>query len=306
MAERDSFFVPAAMPKPAWIDVEGVSTCYFDAGAGDPVILIHGGNMGAAEASIGAACWMFNIAPLAEHFHVVAFDRLGQGYTDAPLRDEDYTMAASARHAQAFLKALDLSPAHLVGHSRGAFIAARVALESPKLVRSLTLVSSSTLMPLVATNEATLMPCPMPPLSREACRWVLRNYSFNPDLIPDDWIDMAFASVQSAEYRKGVSKMVDEGLRTRLFIPALARQKRETINLINEGRLQRPTQIIWGFNDRTATYEGAFALFQTISAYERQATVHILNNAGHFVFAEQPSRFNALVKQFVRRVTTGL
>src|ERR1700735_1000348 len=162
MAEPDSEFVPACMPKPAWIDAEGVSTCYFKAGNGEPVILIHGGNMGAPEASISAACWIFNIGPLAEHFRVIAFDRLGQGYTGAPLRDEDYTMAASARHAQAFLRAFNLPPVHLVGHSRGAFIAARIALESPELVRSLTMVSSSTLMPLVATNESTLMPCPMP------------------------------------------------------------------------------------------------------------------------------------------------
>jgi 2-hydroxy-6-oxonona-2,4-dienedioate hydrolase len=272
-------FIGAGMPQPKWVEADGVRTCYFEAGAGEPLVLIHGGNMGAAEASVSAACWINNIAPLSRHFRVIAIDRLGQGYTDAPLRDEDYTMAASARHAAALLQVLGLPPAHLVGHSRGAFIATRITLEHPELVRSLCLVSTATLMPLVATNENTLMPCPKPPLTREACDWVHRAYSFRPEAVSDDWVDMSFASVQTPEYRKGVRKMVDEGLRNRVFIPSLAKQKRETINAINEGRLQRPVQIFWGYNDRTS--------------------LHMLNEAGHFVFAEQPAQFNALLTRFV-------
>jgi 2-hydroxy-6-oxonona-2,4-dienedioate hydrolase len=296
---KAELFVAAAMPAPKWIEADGVSTCYFEAGSGEPVVLVHGGNMGAPEASVSAACWLYNIEPLSKHFHVVALDRLGQGYTEAPLRDEDYTMAASARHAAAFIKALGLPPVHLVGHSRGAYIAVRIALEHPELVRSVTIVSSGTLMPLIGTNENALMPCPLPTPSREAVHWVHRAYSFNPDCVTDDWVDMSYASVVLPEYQRGVRKMADEGLRNSLFVPALQKQKRETINAIREGHLQRPVQIFWGYNDRTATYEGGPELFRMIAPHERRTALHMLNEAGHFVFAEQPAQFNALLTRFI-------
>jgi 2-hydroxy-6-oxonona-2,4-dienedioate hydrolase len=296
----------AGMPRPQWIDVKGVRTCYYEAGKGEPLLLVHGGNFGAFECSVNSGGWSYNIEPLARHFRVIAVDRLGQGYTGAPLRDEDYTMAASVRHVIDFIEIMQLPAVNIIGHSRGAFVAVRVALERPELVRSVGIVTSATLMPNVSTNESALVPCPMPPLSREAARWVLENYSFRPAVVTEDWVEMSYASMSSPEYRIGVRKMFDEGLKARLFVPELARQKRETLNWINEGRLQRPVQMTWGANDRTASVDGGIALFEMIARHERRTEFHLLNEAGHFIYAEQPAQFNALVTRFIHGLSVEI
>ncbi len=100
------------------------------------------------------------------------------------------------------------------------------------------------------------------------------------------------------KYRESVKKMVDEGFGSARFVPNLARDKRETLQWLREGRLQRPTQIVWGFNDRTATVEGGFALFEMLAAHERRTQLNVVNASGHFPFREHPERFNALLAGF--------
>jgi pimeloyl-ACP methyl ester carboxylesterase len=290
----------SALPEKKYIDVGGIRTAYHEAGSGpETIVFVYGGNFGGAEASSSAAVWNLNFVPLSKKYRVIAFDKLGQGYTDVPLRDEDYTMSAVVAHARDFVRALKLPPVHIVGHSRGGFASARLTLECPELIRSLSIVSSGTLSPGVGTNEVTLANPPFPPFTRESARWVYENYCHKREVVTEEWLDVVMDVLSQPEYRKGVAKMVDEKLGVRLFLPDLARYKRETLAWINEGRLQRPTQIVWGFNDRTVVAERGVEMFNMVSAHERRTTLNIVNEAGHFVYRENPERFNALLDNFV-------
>jgi 2-hydroxy-6-oxonona-2,4-dienedioate hydrolase len=288
-----------ALPRPNVIDVDGVATSYHQAGSGQPIVFIYGGNFGSAESAPSAHAWNLNFVPLVHRFRVVAFDKIGQGFSGNPLRDEDYTMAAVVRHAARFIETLNLPPVHVVGHSRGGFAGIRLALDYPHLVRSLTIVSSGTLSPRVGTNDVALAKCPYPPFTRESARWVYQGYCFNPDTVTEEWIDKVYEVLQLPKYRDTVKKMVDEQLGSGVFLPELAKQKRETLQWVREGRLQRPTQIVFGANDPTVATEGAFDLFEMIGAHQRKTEVHIFNQAGHFSYREHPERFNALLGDFV-------
>jgi 2-hydroxy-6-oxonona-2,4-dienedioate hydrolase len=287
------------LPPARLIDVDGVSTSYHRAGAGEPIVFIYGGNFGTADSAPSAHAWNLNFVPLAERFDVIAFDKLGQGYTGNPLRDEDYTMAAVVKHAAAFIAALNLPPVHLVGHSRGGFAVTRIALEYPQFVRSVTIVSSGTLSPRVSTNEIALSKVPHPSFTRESARWIYEGYCYAAKSVTDDWVERVYEVLSLPKYRESVRKMVDEQCGTRFFLPGLARQKRETLNWLREGRLQRPTQIIFGENDPTVIPEGAFEVFDMIAAHQRKTEVHMINQAGHFSYREHPERFNALLAGFV-------
>jgi 2-hydroxy-6-oxo-octa-2,4-dienoate hydrolase len=111
-----------------WIDIDGIGR-YFEAGRGRRVVLVHGGTKGDSSGGANAEDFHLNFAELAKTFHVISVDRLGQGYTDNPKRDEDWTMAASVRHFVGFLKALDKGPYNVVGHSRGGYVVARTTLD---------------------------------------------------------------------------------------------------------------------------------------------------------------------------------
>ncbi|MEO7243247.1 MAG: alpha/beta hydrolase [Variovorax sp.] len=287
------------MPEGRWIDVDGVRTRYHEAGAGETIVFIYGGNFGTSDSGSNAATWNLNLLPLADRFQVLAIDKLGQGYTDNPKTDADYTMQAVVQHTAAFIRALDLPPVHLVGHSRGGYAAARMLMENHDLVRSLTLVNSGTLSPGVGTNEVVLSRPPHPKFTAECVRWIYENYSFDPAAVTDDWVNGVLDALDTPKYRESVRKVEDEKLGVKLFLPMLARQKRETLTWIDEGRLQRPTQLIWGYDDRTATLDRGIALFRMIARHERHAQYHIFNQSGHFPFREHPARFNALLARFV-------
>jgi pimeloyl-ACP methyl ester carboxylesterase len=55
--------------------VDGLATSYLEAGRGDPVVLLHGGEFG-VNAELG---WEHNIAALAANHRVLALDMLGFG-----------------------------------------------------------------------------------------------------------------------------------------------------------------------------------------------------------------------------------
>ena len=86
-----------------FIDVDGIKTRYFDKGKGETVVLFHGGNFGSPYGADCAADWNLNFDGLAEECRVIAVDKIGQGYTDNPETDDDYTMARVVKHALKFL-----------------------------------------------------------------------------------------------------------------------------------------------------------------------------------------------------------
>jgi pimeloyl-ACP methyl ester carboxylesterase len=90
-------------------------TSYLEAGVGDPVVLLHGGEFGAG-AEIG---WERNIAALAAHHRVLAPDMLGFGGS-AKVIDFNDGRGMRIRHIARFCEVLGVESAHFVGNSMGA------------------------------------------------------------------------------------------------------------------------------------------------------------------------------------------
>lgn len=118
----------------AFIDAGSATLHVRDAGAGPPLLLIHGASSNLRE------LW----GPLAQEFtplhRVIAYDRPGMGYSSRPRRGTE-RLGEQARCAAALLEAADAAPALIVGHSLGAAVALRLALDRPDLVRGLVLVA---------------------------------------------------------------------------------------------------------------------------------------------------------------------
>lgn len=95
--------------------VDGHDTAYLDAGSGDPVVLLHGGEFG-ADAALG---WEHVIDALARTHRVVAPDMLGFGRT-AKVVDFTDGRGLRIRHVAALLDVLGIGTAHFVGNSMGA------------------------------------------------------------------------------------------------------------------------------------------------------------------------------------------
>lgn len=283
-----------------YVEVDGIRTRYFEKGRGETLVLFHGGNFGSHDAADCALDWNLNFDTLSQWFHVFAVDKIGQGFTHNPLNDGDYTMAAVVKHALGFLHALGLNRVHIVGHSRGAYLVARMTLEQPDLMKSCILVDSNTLAPGVGRNDIVMANPPQPRLSRESQRWVLERYSFGHDHITEEWLDAVTQVAQQPKYREAVHKMEEAGLKTTLFLPQLARQKEETLGWLRDRGLNKPTLVVWGYNDPTAPLDMGLRLFDLITAREPKSQMHIINQAGHFSYREHPAEFNEVLRGFIQ------
>jgi 2-hydroxymuconate-semialdehyde hydrolase len=97
------------------LSVDGLTTSYLEAGRGDPVVLLHGGEFG-ASAELG---WERNIAALAARYRVLAPDQLGYGRS-AKVVDFVDGRGMRIRHVARFCEVLDVDSAYFVGNSMGA------------------------------------------------------------------------------------------------------------------------------------------------------------------------------------------
>jgi pimeloyl-ACP methyl ester carboxylesterase len=97
------------------IQVDGLATSYLEAGQGDPVVLLHGGEFG-VNAEIA---WENNIAALAAHHRVLAPDMLGFG-DSAKVVDFNDGRGMRIRHIARFCETVGVDSAHFVGNSMGA------------------------------------------------------------------------------------------------------------------------------------------------------------------------------------------
>lgn len=120
-------------PRSGLARVNGVQLAYQIHGAGDPLVLLHGG-LGSVE--------MFgpNVPALAAGRMVVGVDLQSHGRTpavDRPMRFE--TMADDVA---ALVHDLGLARADVMGFSLGGGVALRTAMQHPDVVRRLVLVST--------------------------------------------------------------------------------------------------------------------------------------------------------------------
>ncbi len=122
-----------------WIDVDGVSTRYAEAGAKHlPVVLMLHGTGGHWET------FAPTIGPLSRQFRCIAVDMLGSGFSSKP--DYDYEINVYVRHLLRLLELLDVDDFSVIGMSLGAWVAAQLALDEPARVRRLILMSPAGLL----------------------------------------------------------------------------------------------------------------------------------------------------------------
>lgn len=95
--------------------VDGLRTGYLEAGDGEPVVLLHGGEFGGG-AELG---WERTIDALAGRYRVIAPDMLGFGES-AKVVDFTDGRGLRIRHLARFLALLGIGSAHFAGNSMGA------------------------------------------------------------------------------------------------------------------------------------------------------------------------------------------
>ena len=123
-----------------FVTVDGLSIRYVEAGAGLPLILLHGASLGSS-----ADVFLRNLGPLAAAgFRPIAFDQPGFGLSDNPT---DFSVGYRKKSIMGFIDALGLEKVVLVGHSQAGNMAVANAFENPDRISHVVILGTGSLLP---------------------------------------------------------------------------------------------------------------------------------------------------------------
>ncbi len=110
---------------------DGIELAYIEAGAGTPVVFIHG--------TLGDLfMWTDYVREFSKDYRAIAYSRR-YNYPNENAAQKDHSTAVEGEDLTAFIKELELPPVHIVGFSYGGYTALHLAVDHPELVRTLTL-----------------------------------------------------------------------------------------------------------------------------------------------------------------------
>ncbi len=249
-------------------------------GAGPVLVLLHG--TGAATHS-----WRALAPLLAESFTVIAPDLPGHGFTATPRERSKFSLPTIAQSVQALLLELQATPDALVGHSAGAAIAVRMALDG-----------ATPRAGIVGINAALMpFPGPMGPLALLMARMLF----YNPFSLGLFAYRASRPGAVAALMRSTGSSLDPEGVEfyERLFrTPAhleatIALMAHWDLSALRAALpdLRAPLTLIVGDNDRAVPPATAHAVQQLV----KHAKIVTAKGLGHLAHEEQPETIAKLI-----------
>ncbi len=250
---------------------DGAALAYVERGArgGIPLLFVHGWQ-GAA------AVWAPIIDELASRYRTIAVDV--RGFAGSHAAPGPYTVDAFANDLSELLVALDLDPLVVVGHSMGAAIAQRFAIDRPDAVEGLVLIAP------VAASGVDFSP------GLEAA---FRATAGNPE--------KARAWLAKLTYRPPAPEIATLLQSAAAAVPAhVALESFESwsrLSFEDEARtIETPTLVIAPGEDRPMTPDWVRARIADLIGKSR---FEVVPESGHYVVLEHPKRVAALIDEFV-------
>ena len=176
---------------------------------------------GRDEAASSAIVWNRNFDALARHFHVVAFDKLGQGHTDNPRERRLHDERRGPATPMPSSRTLGLSDVHLAGHSRGGYLGLPRDAGAARSGRVLHDYRQQHLLARARPQRhRACRRAPGPGSAASARNGSTEHYSYSPHHIDDAFLDAAVEVAnlpQVSGNPSGRWKMRDSG--PRMFLP---------------------------------------------------------------------------------------
>jgi len=265
------------------IEVNRTTLHYFECGEGEPIVFVHGtlGDLNVFRTQAQTFATRFRVISYSRRYHP----------PNAPPQTQDVdALSTQAADLGALVKELKATPAHLVAHSHGAYVALALAVDHPELVSSLVL------------GEPPVLPL----LSRTAVGEAMRQSLLRR-------VEQARKALESGNREEGLRLFAGPGsfdnfpqaVRTELVekqAPALRLHVTELsalppLDCGDLGKLKLPTLLVTG--------ERSAAMFLLITAELEgclEGESHVMvPEAGHGMHADNPTFYNQTVLAFLQR-----
>lgn len=250
------------------VDLDGLRLSILEAGAGDPIIFVHG-------VVTTSNIFPKYVAAYSPDFRGIAVDLRGYGDSDKP--PTGFTIDQFSNDLITLADALHIDKAVWVGVSMGGMILQRLALDHPERVRALVLVST--------TDGAMILDEDIPtigaPRDYRAVSKGMIVESFPPDTSSKTYQPLLdrIPTWNATVIREALTSMAQFNVHGRL------------------SRITAPTLIMVGAKDGVATPTIAKGIQSQIPG------AHLVEfDTGHFMMAEDPEKFRAVLGDFLKQL----
>ncbi len=258
-----------------------------DPDAGEAIVFVHG-NPGSRRD------WDDLLSRVAPFARAVALDMPGFGHAERP-EDFSYTVEGYASFLSSALDALAIERAHLVLHDFGGPWGLEWAIRHPDRLASAVLINTGALIDYRWHYLARIWRTPLAgeafqaTTTRSGLRMALRHG--NPRGLPRAFVDRMYDDMDAGTSRAVLSlyrATDDPGAAGRRYAAALA-------------PLDRPALVVWGAHDPYIPVAMAGRQREAFPSAE----IAILEDSGHWPFADDPEGVGRCVEPFLRAVVAG-
>jgi len=261
------------------IQAGNLAVDYNEAGTGMPIVFIPG-------ITEFKEAFEFQIRGLQGGYRVISYD-LRRGLK----RATDYTLDALVGDLRDFLRALNLSSAVICGHSFGGLVAMQFALQYPQQTNALILISAFPSMGETSPDRFL--------------SWISSSgHPYHTSLGAKFKVNVArllgrkSSGALAMEHRFSAVRMIAHQAES---VPqaAVAQRMRiiqKTDLTPNLSEIVPPTLVITGSREKGIFLSSAQLLYQEIP----NASLEVIEDAGHFSFLTRHDRFNSIVDDYLK------
>ena len=261
------------------LKVAGEEICYYEAGQGSTVVLIHGMFGDFLD-------WEPVLGPLARAHHVIALDLPGFGRSSKP--DRDYTGDFFVSILRQFLVALNVGEAAVIGNSFGGQMAVLYAVTHPESVAKLVLVDSGGFQRYtpdeIALTETRFGEPVIAGLTPEINSLLFAPVFAQSSTMSAQHIDRQNAKLKRSDYA-AYARAIARNIHLSLVTYLLDRLP----------EVKCPTLLVWGEKDSVLPIAQAEAALARLA----NGTLVILPNCGHMPQLDDAGAFVGAVERFL-------
>lgn len=267
-------------------DVAGIRTRIIEAGAGRPILLLHG-------VSGSSETWVRNVHALAQHGRVMAIDMIGHGLTDKP--DTNYLIPTFTDHLSALIDSLDAPEVDLIGQSLGGWVTMRYALAHPDRVRTITNVTGAGLSVRQTREDleryhadlsqvtSRALETPTKDTVRKRLEWLF----YDPAQVPDELVDIRY---------RIFTRLDSQAVLGRVMSDVVGRENQKYFVTADElAVFDKPTLVLWTTHNPTTPWAEGKAAADVLP----NSRFELFEHCAHWPQFEDPERFNASVGEFL-------